>query len=82
MDPARSLILQFSVTGKLSEGIDTVAAIVKRDRTSVYRWMLDTSDGGTGGIIPGAAQRELREYALKNRVPAGIKQLFGATRAA
>ncbi len=85
LDPAYSLIKRFSgPDGKLGQGIDAVAAIVGRDRTNVYRWMIPTEKGGTGGFIPGPAQRRLSEYAQKSRgAPEWLKEFFGgASRAA
>ena len=71
LEPARSLI---SALG----GIDAVARIVECNRTSVYRWMLPAESRGTGGFIPSRAQRKLYEYAKANRLPAGVRDFFGA----
>lgn len=83
LDPAYSLILKFGgPNGKLAHGIDAVAAIVGRDRTSVYRWMLPEEKGGTGGFVPAQAQRRLAEYSKKSRAPSWLKDFFGGARAA
>ncbi len=84
LDPAHSLIRKFSgPDGKLGHGIDAVAAIVGRDRTNVYRWMIPTEKGGTGGFIPGPAQRRLSEYAQKSRgAHDWLKEFFGGAKAA
>ncbi len=65
LDPAYSLIMSYSPSGKLSEGIDAVAAIVGRDRSNVYRWMIAPEKGGTGGFVPALAQRKLHENGRK-----------------
>ncbi len=83
LDPAYSLIVRFvGQSGKLGDGIDAVAAIVGRDRTNVYRWMIPTEKGGTGGFIPAPAQRKLSEYARKNRGSEWLREFFGGARAA
>jgi len=75
LDPAYSLIMAYAPSGKLSEGIDAVAAIVGRDRSNVYRWMVPPEKGGTGGFVPAMAQRELYEHGRKNgmRVEFGVR---------
>ena len=78
LDPAYSLIKGFATSGKLTEGIDAVAAIVRRDRSTVYRWMQPLERGGTGGFIPVEPQRMLSQYAKSSRAPRGLKELFGA----
>ena len=78
LDPAHTLIMRFAgQNGKLGDGIDAVAAIVKRDRTSVYRWMLPIEKRGTGGFIPAQAQRE-----LSKRGPEWLREFFGGAKAA
>lgn len=82
LDPAYSLVRAFAgPDGKIGQGIDTVAAIVGRNRANVYRWMIPTERGGTGGFIPGPAQRKLCEYGRKNHIVA-LKTFFGGARAA
>ncbi len=75
LDPAHRLISELG-------GIDAVASIVGRSRTSVYRWMLPEESGGTNGFIPAPAQRKLFEYAERNKVPKGVRDFFGGARAA
>lgn len=70
LDPARTVIQRFCGNGKLAQGIDRVAEIVGRDRSSVYRWMLPVEDGGTGGFIPAQAQLRLAEYARRHHLAA------------
>lgn len=78
LEPARSVILKFGDGKSLSDGIDAVARIVGRHRTRVYRWMLPAEKGGTGGIIPGRAQRLLFEYAKRERLDVEATDFFGA----
>ena len=68
LDPARKVIRQFCGGGALAQGIAEVARICRRDPSNVYRWMLPTDDGGTGGYIPTRAQRLLDDYAKKRGV--------------
>ena len=83
LDPAYSVIRKFAgPEGKLSEGIDAVAAITKADRTRVYRWMRPREKGGTGGLIPSQQQKKLFEHAKENRLPLKPGDFFGGVRAA
>lgn len=83
LDPAYSVIRKFcGPTGKLSEGIDAVAAITGADRTRVYRWMRPRDKGGTDGFIPNPHDRTLVEYARENGMKLGPKDFFSVSRAA
>lgn len=83
LDPAHSLILKFGgPDGKLSQGIDAVAAITGADRTRVYRWMRPQDKGGTGGMIPNRQADKLLAYAKKRRLPIEPGDFFGTARAA
>ncbi len=83
LDPAYSIVKAFAgQDGKLGHGIDAVAAIAKRNRANVYRWMIPTERGGTGGFIPAPAQRALSEYARENRGPKWLREFLGGARAA
>lgn len=82
LDPAYSLIKAAAENGSLGRGIDAVAEIVGRNRTNVYRWMIPTERGGTGGLIPTAARRKLHEHARQHRGPAWLQSFFGEAIAA
>lgn len=78
LEPAHSVILKLSPTGKLSAGIKRVSEITGADPTRVYRWMRPKEKGGTDGIIPSKAQMRLFEHAKRENVPLSPADFFGA----
>ena len=83
LDPAYSVIRKYSgPDGRLSAGIDAVAAITGADRTRVYRWMRPREKGGTGGLIPSQQQKKLFEHVKENGGPLKPRDFFGGARAA
>lgn len=79
LDPAYSLIMKFAgPSGRLSKGIDNVAAVAGVDRTRVYRWMRPREKGGTGGLIPTKQQMKLLEHAQGAQLPVGPSDFFGS----
>lgn len=79
LDPAHSVIRKFAgPDGKLSAGIDAVAAITGADRTRVYRWMRPREKGGTGGLIPSRQQKKLFDHARKTKMSVGPGDFFNA----
>lgn len=61
-EPAKSIIKAFG-------GADAVAAIVGRNRASVFRWTYEKEKGGTGGLIPAECQAILYANADKADTP-------------
>lgn len=83
LEPAYSVILKFSgPDGKLALGLNAVAAVTRAHRTSVYRWMLPTASGGTGGLIPSQHAQSLVEYAQRTHMDLGPEDFFCVARAA
>jgi hypothetical protein len=83
LDPAHSIILRFAgPDGRLSRGIDAVAAITGADRTRVYRWMRPKEAGGTGGTVPHRQANKLLEFAKRERVPVQAEDFFAKRSAA
>lgn len=83
LDPAHSIIMTFAgPEGALIGAIEAVAEIVGRDPSNVYRWMVETDKGGTGGFIPTAARRRLAAYAKCGHSPKGLKSFFRGAEAA
>ncbi len=79
LQPAYGVIMRFGgPEGKLTVGVETVAAITKRDPSWVYRWMYPKERGGTGGLIPSREQKKLFDYAQKKRLPLEPEDFFSA----
>ena len=82
LEPAYSLIKKFGGPKGLWSGIKVVAAVTRSDPSRVYRWMRPKSKGGTGGLIPSDRQKQLFDYARKNKLPVKPGDFFGEARAA
>jgi hypothetical protein len=61
LEPAKSIIEKLG-------GVDTVAGIVGRDITRVYRWMYPAANGGTNGLIPSKFVLGLLDYANRKGI--------------
>ncbi len=69
LEPAKSIIKAFG-------GVDIVAEIVKRDRTSVFRWTYPKSKGGTDGLIPSNMHGLLYAAALERDISISAEQFM------
>jgi hypothetical protein len=67
LEPARRVIAAFG-GGDLTKGVDAVAAITNRSRSTVFRWTYPVSRGGTGGHIPMPAARQLLAEAERRQI--------------
>jgi len=73
-EPASSIV-------RLLGGVSTVATVVGKHVSRVYRWTYPTNvREGTGGIIPAKDQRALLEYARSEGVDLRPEDFFSADR--
>lgn len=72
MTPAERII-------KRCGGVARTAEIVGRTQSVVHRWTYPKNRGGTGGMIPGAAQVKLLEAAARGEVDIRPDDFFVAS---
>ena len=63
-------------------GIDATAAVIKRHRTVVNRWLLSKESGGTGGVVPGKHQQQILDFGQREGVDLSPKDFFDLPEAA
>ncbi|RVD13953.1 MAG: hypothetical protein EOS73_34790 [Mesorhizobium sp.] len=68
LDPAKSIIAKI--------GIDNVARVTGKHVSRVYRWMSPKERGGTGGLIPQAAQPVILQFAVENGIDLSPADFF------
>lgn len=73
--PAATVIRKFS-TGN-EAGASLLARELRLNKSSVYRWMYDISDGGTGGIVPAEYHRPLLRVAKHLGVGLSADDIIG-----
>lgn len=49
-------------------GVAQVSAITGRTSASIYKWMWTKEKGGTGGLVPAAAQQKIMEARQRGEV--------------
>ncbi|TGQ95996.1 hypothetical protein EN851_07635 [Mesorhizobium sp. M8A.F.Ca.ET.208.01.1.1] len=74
LDPAKSIIAKI--------GIDNVAKVTGKHVSRVYRWMSPKERGGTGGLIPQAAQPAILKFAVENSIDLAPADFFPVSEAA
>ncbi len=60
-------------------GVDRTAELVGQSRGWVYRWRYEKKNGGTGGLVPRAAQEKLLEAASCGDVDISPADFFSAS---
>ena len=50
------------------QGVRATARIVKRNSSTISRWLKPRADGGTGGLIPSGLQKAILDYAAANGI--------------
>lgn len=74
METVQGLPPAADVIAKLG-GIDATAAVVKRHRSVVNRWLLPRESGGTGGTIPPKHRPTILAHAREKRIALTLADL-------
>ena len=50
------------------KGVRATARIVKRNSSTISRWLKPRGEGGTGGLIPSSLQKAILDHAAANGI--------------
>lgn len=59
-------------------GVRATARIVRRNSSTISRWLKPRTDGGTGGLIPSSLQKAILDYAAANGIAISAGDLIAS----